>query len=99
MAIHQGNVEPLELSLVRILENGDTRFTEAGDTRVTNIIKRNVAESTLYSNAVKLDFFIRMFIKLDSTWKQFFPYAKVNGVWQVPLKMYKKIHSIWKRVY
>ena len=97
--VYQANFEPLDQNLTRVLEDGNTRVTEALDTRITDIIKTNTGESTLYAKSTFKPFTSRMFFKQLTNWKQVFPSVKHNNLWKVPLKVYTKINSIWKRIY
>lgn len=97
--VHQANFAPKDENLTRILENGDRRVTEDLNIRITDIIKTNTIESTFYAKSTFKSFTSRMFYKQLTLWKQVFPNVKHNSIWKVPLKMYTKINSIWKRIY
>jgi hypothetical protein len=97
--VHQANFEELDLTFTRVLENGDIRFTENSDTRITDLVKKNTGESTLYAKSTFKPFTSRMFYKQSSLWKQIFPSVKYNNIWKVPQKVYSKINNIWKRIY
>lgn len=97
--VHQGNFEPLNQNFTRILEDGNTRVTQSSDTRITDTVLTNTIESTFYAKVTYIPFYSRVYIKINSVWKQVFPNAKHNAVWKVPQKVYSKINNIWKRIY
>lgn len=97
MAIHNGKFESIIENSTRITETGDTRITEALDTRITDSVTYNTGVSTLVASPRVIYFYSRMYIKINSLWKEIIVHAKNSSIWQYPLKMYKKTNDIWKR--
>lgn len=97
MAIHNGRFEPITENSIRILESGDTRITEALDTRITDSVTYNSGVGILIATPRVITFYSRMYIKINSLWKEIIVNAKHSSIWQYPLKVYKKTNEIWKR--
>lgn len=98
MTIHNGKFEPITESSTRILESGDTRITEASDVRIVDSTTYNTGTSTFIVTPRVIPFYSRMYIKVNSLWKESVASVKSSGVWTYSLKMYNKVNGLWKRV-
>ena len=90
-----GNVEA---EITRITEDGNTRVTEDSNVRITFELT-NSAVSSITSQPTFILFSSTAYIKEQGVWKVFDPYAKYEGSWVEPEKVYYKEGTSWRRAH
>ncbi len=87
-------------NIIRLTESGDIRVSEDGlETRVSINVNPNITYCNIVSDGVVIPFEAVAYIKEDGVWKEFDPYVKWGGAWNLPDRIYKNISENWKRVY
>lgn len=82
----------------RVTSSGDVRVTLTGDIRITDALEINYGHSVFYPKATYIPFLARAYSKVNSIWKNAQIFVKANNIWVLPLKGYRKISGIWKRI-
>lgn len=85
-------------NLERITESGDLRVTEDNNIRITDDLDINLGYSTLIVRSRYIPFVSRIFNRINSIWKNSQIFVKFHNIWMLPIKGYKKISGIWKRI-
>lgn len=79
-------------------EGVDLRITENGDVRIVSNTPYNAIIGSMIVDSTETPFASELKIKQNETWKSATTYVKYNGEWKLPLKGYKNINGIWKRI-
>jgi len=93
----KNDIKP-DTEITRITEDGNTRVTEDSNVRITFELT-NSAISSITSQPTFILFSSTAYIKEQGVWKVFDPYAKYEGSWVEPEKVYYKEGTSWRRVH
>jgi hypothetical protein len=99
ITIHNGAFGPLVLTSPRDTESADNRITENLNPRIVDGFSINTVESSFTITPRLIPFSSKFYIKQNGVWRESFPSVNRAATWVSPLKVFKNINSVWKRVY
>jgi hypothetical protein len=88
----------VDTEITRITEDGNTRVTEDSNVRITFELT-NSGVSSITPQPTFILFSSTAYIKENGVWKIFDPYAKYEGSWVEPEKVYYKEGTSWRRAH